>query len=243
MAVDIRIASSNKDYFAGATVSANGEDNTQQASVTPSLPSETPGSPEPAKESSFMGRLKSFGTKKLQPKTEKDETTAASTSNGSEKEEADKAEEDAANATPKEMTLHMFSDVLTAIKKTYESALTEDLASTTEKAEGSSLQSVSRIPVLGEDGKLRSAITPTPSDEAPVIHPAQDTIIIIAEQKVSVDGSMDLYRGTVASVGNDADVLEAVAPGWLAELLLLVLSFYPFAYSTGQTTEERYRKD
>jgi hypothetical protein len=33
---------------------------------------------------------------------------------------------------------------------------------------------------------------------------------------------MDLYRGTVASVGNDAALLESIAPGWLAELLLLV---------------------
>lgn len=212
---------SGKDYFAGV-LSPTGEDTTHQPPVTPSLPPETPGSPEPTKESSFMGRLKSFGTKKLQSKPEKDEATAPSTSNGSEKEEAEKAEEEAANATPKETAPYMFSDVLTSIRKTYEKALFPQ--ETNNEKDDISETSISRIPVLAEDGKLKSALTPTPIEEAPPIQPMQDTIIIIAEQKVSVDGSMDLYRGTVASLGCDADVLEAVAPGWLAELLLLVIS-------------------
>ena len=73
---------------------------------------------------------------------------------------------------------------------------------------------------------MKSAMTPSTAEDTPMIHPSQDTIIIIAEQKVSVDGSMDLYRGTVASVGNDVDLLEDIAPGWLGELLLIVYPFY-----------------
>jgi WD repeat-containing protein 48 len=172
-----------------------------------------------------MGRLKSFGTKKLQQKTEKDENNAPA-SNGS---EAEKTEEDAANATPKEVAPYMFSDVLSAIRKNYERAL--DSSEVTTEKEDSLEQFASRTPMIDEDGKLKSALTPTSTDEAPVIRPTQDTIIIIAEQKVSVDGSMDLYRGTVASVGNDADVLEAVTPGWLAELLLFVLPYISLADS------------
>jgi hypothetical protein len=119
----------------------------------------------------------------------------------------------------------MFSDVLGSIRKTYETALGPGAAAeTTEKGDDDSVDSISKIAVL-EDGRLRSAITPSTTDETPVIRPSQDTIIIIAEQKVSVDGSMDLYRGTVASVGNDVELLESIAPGWLGELLLLVPSF------------------
>jgi len=171
-----------------------------------------------------MGRLKSFGTKKLQ-KPEKDDTSAQANSNGTDKtDEAEKVEDDANAASAKDTAPYMFSDVLAVIKKTYETALNSELASTTEKLDDNSISSsITKIPVLGDDGRLKSAITPTTAEEAPVIHPTQDTTIIIAEQKVSVDGSMDLYRGTVASVGNDADLLEAIAPGWLAELLLLVL--------------------
>jgi len=210
------IASANKDYFSGAV--PNGEET--QVPPTPSLPAEIPGSPEPAKESSFMGRLKSFGAKKLTTKAEKDETPA--TANGTEKDEnAEKDEEtvnganDAAKDTP-----YMFADVLASIKKSYENSLYPSEA-VAEKSDDASFSSSSKVPLL-ENGRLRSAITPSSSEDTPVIHPSQDTIIIIAEQKVSVDGSMDLYRGTVASVGNDAALLESIAPGWLAELLLLV---------------------
>jgi WD repeat-containing protein 48 len=164
-----------------------------------------------------MGRLKSFGAKKLVQKSEKDDVTSPPT-NGAEKEDAEKDEEHAnGNGLPVKETPYMFSDVLSSIRKLYENALNPE----SEKAEEASLHSLSKIPVL-EDGRLRSAITPSTPEDAPVIRPSQDTIIIIAEQKVSVDGSMDLYRGTVESVGSDVDLLESIAPGWLGELLLLV---------------------
>jgi Domain of unknown function (DUF3337) len=215
----------NKDYFSSGTF-YNGDES--PIPPTPSIPSETPGSPEPAKESSFMGRLKSFGTKKLTPKSEKDDPTSSQTANGAEKDDnADKTEEEAnANSVQKEKP-YIFADVLASIRKRYETALnpetttTTTTTTTTEKPDSVSISSISRIPVL-EEGRLRSAITPSLPDDTPPIHPSQDTIIIIAEQKVSVDGSMDLYRGTVASVGNDVDLLEGIAPGWLGELLLLV---------------------
>jgi len=211
--------SASKDYFSGAPHAQNGDENHLPA-TTPSVPAEAPGSPEPAKESTFMGRLKSFGAKKLVPKPEKDDVTSPPTTNGADKDEnAEKTEEEGTNGTQaKETPPYMFSDVLNAIRKTYETALN---LSETEKSDEASVTSISKIPVW-EDGKLRSAITPSSAEDTPVIRPSQDTIIIIAEQKVSVDGSIDLYRGTVGSVGNDVDILESVAPGWLGELLLLV---------------------
>lgn len=119
---------------------------------------------------------------------------------------------------------YTFADVLASIRKTYENALYPSEA-VTDKSDDASVSSVAKIPVL-DNGHLRSVITPSSSEDTPVIQPSQDTIIIIAEQKVSVDGSMDLYRGTVASVGNDVDLLEGIAPWWLGELLLLVRQPY-----------------
>ena len=211
---------STKDYFSSATV-ANGDD--APIPPTPSIPNEIPGSHEPAKESSFMGRLKSFGVKKHVQKSEKDDVTSPPTTNGApEKDEnADKTEGEETNGNAPKEKPYTFADVLLSIRKTYENALfpTETV---TEKSDTSSMSSISRIPVL-EEGRLRTAITPSMPDDTPPIRPSQDTIIIIAEQRVSVDGSMDLYRGTVASVGDDVDLLEEIAPGWLGELLLLVL--------------------
>ena len=206
----------NKDYFSSTTI-ANGDD--AAVPTTPGIPSETPGSPEPTKDSSFMGRLKSFSAKKLVQRSEKDDVTSPQAANGTEKDEnSEKTEEEInGNGVQKEKP-YMFADVLAAIRKTYEVALNSE---TTEKSDAVSVSSISKIPVL-EDGRLRSAITPSTPDDTPPIHPSQDTIIIIAEQRVSVDGSMDLYRGTVQSVGNDVDLLEGIAPGWLGELLLLV---------------------
>lgn len=201
----------------------NGEEN-QIPPTTPGLPPETPGPHEPAKESTFMGRLKSFGAKKLVQRTEKDDVASPPATNGTEKEEnTEKQEEEttASNGIPvKEVSPYMFKDVLNAIRKSYESAL--NLHDAQGKLDSASVTSIAKAPL--EDGQLRSAITPSLPEDTPVIHPSQDTIIIIAEQKVIVDGSMDLYRGTVASVGNDIDQLESIAPGWLGELLLLVQS-------------------
>jgi WD repeat-containing protein 48 len=170
-----------------------------------------------------MGRLKSFGAKKHPQKSEKDDVTSPPATNGvGEKDEnVDKPEGEEANGNAPKEKPYMFADVLSSIRKTYENALypTETVA---EKSDASSLSSISRIPVL-EEGRLKTIITPSMPDDTPPIRPSQDTIIIIAEQRVSVDGSMDLYRGTVASVGNDVDLLEGIAPGWLGELLLLAL--------------------
>jgi WD repeat-containing protein 48 len=195
-----------------------------QIPLTPSVPAETPNFPEPAKESTFMSRLKSFRSKKHSQKADKDDVTSPPAPNGAEKDEAaEKTEEGATNGSSSRVKgkPYMFTDVLAIIRETYETALNAPEAP--EKSEVASLNSISKIPVL-EDGRLRSAIMPTIPDDTPVIQPSPDTIIIIAEQRVIVDGSMDLYRGTVGSIGNDIDLLENIAPGWLGELLLLVKS-------------------
>jgi len=206
-------------------LAANGEEGAAVPATTPYPQQELPGSVEHTKESTFMGRLKSFGAKKLvSPKPDKPDDLTSPPANGAEKEDEKADDEQGANGTTngaastvKEKP-YMFSDVLSAIRKTYETALNSPREPTS--SDQASLNSISKIPVL-EDGKLRSAMNPSGSDDTPVIRPSPETIIIIAEPRFSVDGSMDLYRGTVGSIGKDIDILESIAPGWLGELLLL----------------------
>jgi len=73
-----------------------------------------------------------------------------------------------------------------------------------------------------QDGEqVPTAITPSLPNETPVLRPSQNTTIIIQEDKPDSGGVADLYRGTVSSLGEDADLLERVAPAWLGELILL----------------------
>jgi WD repeat-containing protein 48 len=71
------------------------------------------------------------------------------------------------------------------------------------------------------DQQVESGITPSLSNETPVLKPPPMTTVIIQEE--TSGGSADLYRGTVATVGDDASLIEARAPMWLGDLLLRVL--------------------
>ncbi|KAL5500915.1 hypothetical protein ACEPAH_9302 [Sanghuangporus vaninii] len=61
-------------------------------------------------------------------------------------------------------------------------------------------------------------ITPPSNHEAPHVTLPADTAIIISEESPS--GLSPLYRGTVGSVGTDAQILEELLPDWLLEFLL-----------------------
>ncbi|KAI6248727.1 hypothetical protein HI914_02707 [Erysiphe necator] len=67
-------------------------------------------------------------------------------------------------------------------------------------------------------GYLESRITPCQQNETPLLKPPPLTTIIIQEE--TSGGCVDLYRGTVASVGKDMQMIEERAPLWLGELLL-----------------------
>ena len=72
-----------------------------------------------------------------------------------------------------------------------------------------------------------AGINPSLPNETPVLKPPSLATIIIQEDRPESGGIVDLYRGTVSSVGDDADLIEKIAPMWLGELLLHVctLSF------------------
>ncbi|KAI9821832.1 MAG: hypothetical protein M1827_002414 [Pycnora praestabilis] len=63
-------------------------------------------------------------------------------------------------------------------------------------------------------------IQPSLPNETPVLKPPAITTIIIQEDRPDSGGVADIFRGTVASLGQEADVLEKVAPMWLGDLLL-----------------------
>ncbi|KAL8891889.1 MAG: hypothetical protein Q9215_001101 [Flavoplaca cf. flavocitrina] len=67
---------------------------------------------------------------------------------------------------------------------------------------------------------LPSRIYPSSRNETPLIKPPPHTTIIIQEDRPDSGGVTDIYRGTVSSVGQDADQVEKSGPMWLGDLLL-----------------------
>lgn len=66
---------------------------------------------------------------------------------------------------------------------------------------------------------IETRITPSLPNETPVLKIPLGTKVIIQEE--TGGGNAELYRGTVESVGLEADEIEKCAPQWLAEVLLL----------------------
>ncbi|KUI73640.1 hypothetical protein VM1G_09491 [Cytospora mali] len=66
---------------------------------------------------------------------------------------------------------------------------------------------------------VETKIVPSLPNETPVLRLPPGTKVIIQEE--TSGGSAELYRGTVETVGADADVIEKCAPQWLGDVLLL----------------------
>jgi WD repeat-containing protein 48 len=69
------------------------------------------------------------------------------------------------------------------------------------------------------DQLVETKVTPSLANDTPVLKLPAGTKVIIQEE--TTGGSAEIYRGTVASVGADADLIEERGPQWLGELLLL----------------------
>ncbi|KAK4140921.1 uncharacterized protein C8A04DRAFT_31584 [Dichotomopilus funicola] len=69
------------------------------------------------------------------------------------------------------------------------------------------------------DELVDSRIAPSLANDTPVLKLPAGTKVIIQEE--TSGGSAEIYRGTVASAGADADIIEARAPQWLGDVLLL----------------------
>ena len=80
---------------------------------------------------------------------------------------------------------------------------------------------------------LPPAVTPSLPSETPELRIPPYTSVIIQEDRPDSGGVADVYRGSVNSVGHDADFIEHTGPMWLGDLLLRVCrSSLCVAYST-----------
>jgi WD repeat-containing protein 48 len=68
------------------------------------------------------------------------------------------------------------------------------------------------------DQFIGTLINPSLATETPVLKLPSGTKVIIQEE--TSGGSAELYRGTVETVGADADIIEKCAPMWLGDVLL-----------------------
>ncbi|KAK3684307.1 hypothetical protein B0T22DRAFT_501538 [Podospora appendiculata] len=69
------------------------------------------------------------------------------------------------------------------------------------------------------DTLIESQIRPSLPNDTPVLKLPAGTKVIIQEE--TSGGSAELYRGTVETVGADADIIERRGPRWLGEVVLL----------------------
>ena len=69
------------------------------------------------------------------------------------------------------------------------------------------------------DSLVETRICPSLPNDTPVVKLPPGTKVILQEE--TSGGSAELYRGTVATAGLDADIIEQRGPQWLAEVLLL----------------------
>lgn len=77
--------------------------------------------------------------------------------------------------------------------------------------------------LLANSGQtLGVGVNPSASNETPVLKLPPHTAVLIQEDNPDSGGVADVYRGTVETVGREADVIEKVAPMWLGDLLLRV---------------------
>lgn len=98
-----------------------------------------------------------------------------------------------------------------------EKAIEDSFLGTIQKIRYGFEDRVHSKPSLAGDPRIQ----PSPPHETPELKLPPSTAIIIQEDRLESGGVVDVYRGTVASVARDADIIEKNAPMWLGDLLLL----------------------
>lgn len=88
---------------------------------------------------------------------------------------------------------------------------------------------------------LSTGMCPSLPNETPFLRPPPSTTVIIQEDRPDLGGVADLYRGTVGSIGQDANFIESAGPMWLGDLLLRVLSINTCIFLFSRATLTRHR--
>lgn len=108
----------------------------------------------------------------------------------------EKAEESESSSNHEKEFEDSFLGVIQKIRNEYEKQLTEN-----------------------PDFLIESRICPSLPNDTPVLKLPPRTKVILQEE--TSGGSAELYRGTVETVGLDADIIEQRGPQWLGEVLLM----------------------
>ncbi|KAI1815045.1 WD repeat-containing protein [Poronia punctata] len=97
----------------------------------------------------------------------------------------------------------------------HEKEIDDNLGGTIQKIRNDYEKQIAEHP----DEVVETKITPSLPNETPVLKLPSGTKVIIQEE--TSGGSADVYRGSVMTVGTDADIIEEKAPMWLGEVLLM----------------------
>ncbi|KAK7740374.1 hypothetical protein SLS63_001577 [Diaporthe eres] len=203
-----RPSQEREDYFTNAIVSADGNQAAKAATTPAEQPSENGKDKEKEKEKDKdkdKGEAKqpstpfgkkfrmgmSFGTKKLGRSA-----SSTATEKPAITEEKTAESESSSNHEPEKEYDDNFLGVVEKIQDEY----AKQLVDSPEKV-------------------VETRVTPSLTNETPVLKLPPGTKVIIQEE--TSGGSAELYRGTIETVGVDADVIEKCAPQWLGEVLLL----------------------
>lgn len=210
-----RPSAEKEDYFSDAIQSPDGAQGAKPAQ-TPApeappaeeKPAKTPGDNGKEKDKDSKGKDKddakspgtSFGMKKFRMNmsfgTKKLGRSASSTAAEKPAVPDEKAEESESSSNHEKEFDDSFLGVIQRLRNEYEKRLAEN-----------------------PDEPVETRMTPSLANDTPVLKLPAGTKVIIQEE--TSGGSAEVYRGTVASVGADADIIEERAPHWLGEVLLL----------------------
>ncbi|KAF3935545.1 hypothetical protein ABW19_dt0202177 [Dactylella cylindrospora] len=192
-------ASSENDYFSSVPAGPKDEGNSNAtastATTTPGVPATTPA--EPAQSTNAPAATSKLSLSKF---------SSSLWSKKSKQTEEKKPEEPKPEETPAEPVKQpeQFDDTLAGvikrIRQSYDSYIGDRLSS---------------------EFQIKSAICPSLPSETPVLKHPPEMVLIIQEDSPDSGGVKDLYRGTVGEVGREADELEKVMPGWVADAILL----------------------
>lgn len=203
------------DYFSGAHYAPVRRESSVQLPPAAALPT----SPSSPTGSNFMHRLKNLSVKaklsRIPTNEEKPNDTlpTLSPSTSTTQPVIDEPQQSLAAAAT--------AAAAVAEKVAAEKAAVEKAAEEAKVAEESKLKEI-------EESKSES-YTPPHLEDFPPLEIPSSTMIIVAEESAEASTGMDLYRGTVGSVGEDADTIIDVAPSWLLSYLLYV-SFFFFSF-------------
>ncbi|KPI38944.1 WD repeat-containing protein 48 [Cyphellophora attinorum] len=188
------------DYFSSAAnTSDESSENKENTTVTSTeAPPSNPASPtEERKKPGLFGKKFQMGFQKKPPRLSTDVKSPGPTSAPVVEDKSDDAASSKSSEREEKIVEDNFLGTVQRIRHEYDEHLEQK-----------------------SDEVLPPGITPSLPIETPVLKPPPHTLVIIQEDNPESGGLADQYRGEIANLGKEADILEKIAPMWLGELLL-----------------------